>query len=146
MSMLTITPAKRNVLCGCALREKATHMNIEVRNDIAFVHGNGVIIADVQSAIDLMATVRYQTGCDHIAIAKSAVTEDFFVLSTGMAGDVLQKFINYRVKLAIIGDYSQYTSKPLLGFMDESNRGSHIFFVASEDEAVSKLTGGNLQR
>ena len=128
----------------CAKR--VTNMNIEVKNNIAFVHGNEVIITNVQSAVELMATVRYQTGCEHIAIAKSAVTEDFFVLSTGMAGDVLQKFINYRVKLAIIGDYSQYSSKSLRDFIYESNHGSHIFFVASEEEAVSKLTGENLLR
>jgi hypothetical protein len=41
---------------------------------------------DSPPAFDLMATVKYETGCDRIAIQKSAVVEDFFVLSTGLAG------------------------------------------------------------
>ena len=86
-----------------------------------------------------MATVRYETGCDRIAIHKSSVAEDFFVLPTGMAGEILQKFVNYHTKLAIIGAYSHYTSKALQDFIYESNEGSHIFFVANEQIAIDKL-------
>jgi hypothetical protein len=99
------------------------------------------IIADTQTALDLMATVRYETDCDRIAISKSCVAEDFFVLSTRIAGEVLQKFVNYHCKLAIFGDFSHYTSKPLRDFIYESNNGSHIFFTATEDEAIAKLAG-----
>jgi len=116
-------------------------MNIEIKNGIAFIHSNEIIITDAQSALDLIATVRYEVDCDYIAIPKSAVNEDFFMLSTGVAGEILQKFVNYQVKLAIIGDYSKYTSKPLRDFIYESNNGSHIFFVATEDEAVERLSG-----
>ncbi len=118
-------------------------MNIETKNGVAIIkHGTSeeLLITDTQSALDLMATVKYETGCDKIAISKSAVAEDFFVLSTGIAGEILQKFVNYRVKLAIIGDFSRYTSKPLRDFIYESNKGSHIFFVASMEEAVTKLS------
>ena len=116
-------------------------MNIETKNGIAIIHTDDVVITDVQSALDLMATVRYETDCDRIAIPKSAVKEDFFVLSTSIAGEILQKFVTYQVKLAIIGDYTKYTSKPLRDFIYESNNGTHIFFVATEDEAIKKLSG-----
>jgi hypothetical protein len=118
-------------------------MQFEAKNGVAFIkneESDGLIITDAQSALDLMATVKYETGCDCIAISKSAITEDFFVLSTGIAGEILQKFVNYRVKLAIIGDFSRYTSKPLKDFIYESNNGSHIFFVGSEEEAIAKLS------
>ena len=118
------------------MRIKRIKQNGEV---IAVIEAADVIITDVQSALDLMATVRYEVGCDCIAIPKSAVVEDFFVLSTGIAGDILQKFVNYQCKLAIFGDYSYYTSEPLRDFMYESNEGSHIFFAATEDEAITKL-------
>jgi len=118
-------------------------MEIEVKNSVAVIQSDEVIVTDTQSALDLMATVRYEVGCDNIAISKTAVSEDFFVLSNGIAGEILQKFVNYRVKLAIIGDYSFYTSKPLKDFIYESNKGSHIFFVATENEAIAKLTGYN---
>jgi hypothetical protein len=116
-------------------------MIIENKSGIAVIKSNAVVIKDVQSALDLMVDVRYQTDCDRIAIPKPAVIEDFFILSTGIAGEILQKFTTYQVKLAIFGDFSIYTSKPLRDFIYESNNGNHIFFVATEDEAVEKLAG-----
>ena len=116
-------------------------MTIDVKNGIAIIRSDEVLITDAQSALDLLATVRYEVDCDSIALPKSAVEENFFILSTGLAGEILQKFVNFRVKLAIIGDYSKYTSKPLRDFICESNNGSHVFFVTTEDDAVTKLTG-----
>ncbi len=106
-------------------------MTIQAENGVATIQSEEPVITDTQSALDLMATVKYETGCDCIAVPKSVVTEDFFVLSTGIAGEILQKFVNYRVKLAIIGDFSRYTSKPLRDFIYESNNGSHVFFVGT---------------
>ena len=106
---------------------------------IAVVTSETVLIEDASSALDLLANVRYETDCDRMAIEKSAVSEAFFKLSTGLAGEVLQKFINYRMKLAIVGDFSGYTSKPLKDFIYESNSGRDIFFVATQEEALKKL-------
>ena len=106
---------------------------------IAVVTGAEKLLVDVQSTLDLMATVQYETDSNRIAVYKESVAEDFFILSTRLAGDILQKIVNYHWKLAIIGDYSKYTSKPLKDFIYESNNGSDIFFVASEDEAVERL-------
>ena len=106
---------------------------------IAVVESDEALITDVQSALDLMATVRYETGADRIALSKAALDERFFVLRSGFAGDVLQKFVNYQMKLAIIGDFSGYTSKPLRDFIYESNQGNHVFFVSTGSEAIEKL-------
>lgn len=106
---------------------------------VAIITSAEPVLASVQSALDLMATVQYETGCERIAVEKSAVAEDFFILSTRLAGDVLQKFVNYHVKIAIFGDFSRYTSKPLRDFIYESNLGSSVFFVSSEAEAVERL-------
>lgn len=48
-----------------------------------------------------------------MVVAKELIVEDFFVLSRGLAGEILQKFINYGGRIAIYGDFSVYTSKPL---------------------------------
>ena len=108
-------------------------------NEIAIVNSDTVCISDVQSALDFMMSVNYETGCHSIIINKEAIVEDFFVLSTRIAGEILQKFINYQFKLAIIGDFSRYTSKPLKDFIYESNHGRDIFFVSSEEEAIKSL-------
>ena len=109
--------------------------------DIAVVSGDERVITDVQSALDLMMRVKYETGAARIAIDKSLICEDFFILSSGLAGEVLQKFINYHVKAAIYGDYARYTSKPLRDFIYESNNGHDFFFVATRQEAIEKLAG-----
>ena len=115
-------------------------MNTKIVNDIAIINSGEIIIKDVQSAIDFIMSVKYETNCSKIEINKKAITEDFFILSTGIAGEILQKFINYQIRFAIIGDYSKYTSKPLKDFIYESNNGKDIFFVANEDEAIKMLS------
>ncbi len=114
-------------------------METKVINEIAVVRSKEIIIKDVQSAIDFVMSIKYETNCNKIALNKEAIIEDFFVLSKGLAGEILQKFINYQVKFAIYGDYSKYTSKPLKDFIYESNNGKDIFFVENEEEAMNKL-------
>lgn len=107
---------------------------------IAQVEGEEPLVSDVQSALDLMATVRYETDADRMILPKAALAERVFVLSSGLAGDILQKFVNYQFKVAMVGDFSGYTSKPLRDFIFESNNGKHVFFVSSVEEALEKLT------
>ncbi len=108
--------------------------------NIAIIFGEDKIITDAQSALDLAMTVKYETGAERIVIPKEVICENFFILSTGLAGEILQKFMNYHIKAAIYGDYSKYTSKPLKDFIYESNHGNDFFFVASQEEAIQKLT------
>ncbi|OPX45130.1 hypothetical protein CLHUN_10170 [Ruminiclostridium hungatei] len=113
---------------------------LTVKNDlIVNINSADILITDAQSALDLMMNVKYETGCSRLVLDKSAISEEFFRLSSGMAGEVLQKFINYHMKLAVIGDFSRYTSKPLHDFIYESNRGRDIFFVDNMERAVEKL-------
>lgn len=41
--------------------------------------------------------------------------------------------------MAVYGDYSRYTSKPLKDFIFESNHSSDFFFVEVKEEAIEKL-------
>ena len=66
---------------------------------IAVVSSDDLLITNVQSALDLIMTVKYETDCTNIAINKEAITDDFFILSTCLAGEILQKFINYGVRI-----------------------------------------------
>lgn len=108
--------------------------------EIAIINSNEILITDVQSALDFMATVRYEVGCDRMILNKSALIEDFFHLKTRLAGDILQKFINYKVKIAIVGDFSMYESKNMKDFIYESNKGKDIFFLPNEIQAIEKLS------
>lgn len=106
----------------------------------AVVIADAPVITDAQSALDLLMTARYDVGTKNIVIDKKLVTEDFFILSTGLAGEILQKYINYGGRIAIFGDYAHYTSKPLRDLIYESNKGKDVFFVSSEEEAINMLT------
>lgn len=107
---------------------------------VAVAHSQDVLISDAQSALDLIMSIHYESECDCVVINKEAIAEDFFVLSTGVAGEILQKFVNYRLRLAIVGDFSHYTSKPLNDFIYECNNGNHIFFLPTKAQAIEAIT------
>ena len=56
-----------------------------------------------------------------------------------MAGEILQKFSNYRMRLVIVGDFSALESKSLRDFIYESNKGKLVGFVSTAEEALHKL-------
>ena len=115
-------------------------MDIRLRGNVAVIDGGENLFADAGAALDLMMTIQYAHGVYRIAVPGDAVAPDFFRLGTGLAGEVLQKFVNYQMKLALIGRFSEYRSKPLQDFMRESNAGRDVFFVSTEDEAVERLS------
>lgn len=106
----------------------------------AVIHSEKPVITDAQSALDLLMTAKYEAGTKNVVIDKRLVAESFFILSTGLAGEVLQKYVNYGGRIAIYGDYSHYTSKPLRDFIYESNKGKDVFFAATQSEAIDRLT------
>lgn len=106
----------------------------------AVVNSNELVITDAQTALEVLMSAKYDVGTKNIVIDKKLIVEDFFILSKGLAGEILQKYVNYGGRIAIYGDYSHYTSKPLKDFIYESNKGKDVFFVATQDEAVDMLT------
>jgi hypothetical protein len=97
-----------------------------------------------------------------VILPASELNGAFFQLKTGVAGDLIQKFVNYRLRLAIIGDVAAYDeqSAALRAFISESNRGrtlpgllrfrfsnlgfSRIWIVATpEFRSCSRLSGQN---
>lgn len=101
------------------------------------IEDESILISDEQSALDILMSIAYETGERRFIINKNNIIEDFFDLSSKLAGAILQKLVNYRMKLAIVGDFSHDGSKALNAFIYESNRGNDIFFVESESKALS---------
>ena len=108
---------------------------------LAQVESDEIVIGSVQDALDLMANCGYQEA-DRIIIHERNITPDFFDLKTRVAGDILQKFSTYNVSLAIVGDFSKYSSKSLRDFIYESNKTGRINFVSTTAEAKEKLMRG----
>jgi len=98
-----------------------------------------MIIQSAQDGLDLLGNLYYE-GFDKIVILEKNIASGFFDLKNGMAGEILQKFSNYRVRLAIVGDFSMYSSRSLNDFIFESNKIGHVNFVGSLPGAISRLS------
>jgi hypothetical protein len=99
----------------------------------------GPPIASEQDALDVIAAALGRA--DVAAIPVGRFDERFFALRSRFAGEVMQKFVNYRVRLAIVGDISAHVaaSTALRDLVSESNRGGHVWFVADLDALDARL-------
>lgn len=112
----------------------------EINNiKVAEVISDGIVIQSPQDGLDLIGNISYQ-GFDKVILHEENITADFFDLKTRIAGEILQKFSNYRIGLAIVGDFSKYESKSMKDFIFESNKTRHVNFVGTVDEALDNLS------
>jgi hypothetical protein len=102
-------------------------------NNIVEIIDNSVLIKEVDDALSLFCMIE---DCSSIILKKENIIDDFFNLATGIAGEILQKFSNYRMRMAIIGDFEEVQSKALKDFIYESNKTKRIVFVKTLDEAL----------
>jgi hypothetical protein len=100
-------------------------------------------LGSVRDILDLIFSASYLEACVGVVLFKESLPAQFFDLKTGFAGEVTQKFSNYRFKLAIVGDFSQYSSS-LRDFIYESNKGNLVFFKSDTDSALSSLSAANI--
>ncbi|KPE52460.1 DUF4180 domain-containing protein [Chryseobacterium indologenes] len=106
---------------------------------IAEIIADEMIISSAEDGLDLLGDLYYQ-GFDKVIIYEKNIAPDFFDLKTGIAGEILQKFSNYRMGLAIVGDFSPYESKSIRDFIFESNKTKHINFAETLEDALKKLS------
>jgi hypothetical protein len=100
----------------------------------------GPALTTVQDAVDVIAEAM-AASATIVILPICRVDPALFHLRTGLAGEILQKFINYRLKVVILGNYAQLGSNraPLSDFIRESNRGNSIWFVADRNELERRL-------
>ena len=101
---------------------------------------DGPPIASTQDALDVIGSAF--SRADVVAIPAGRFDRSFFALRSGLAGEIMQKFVNYRVRLAIVGDISANVaaSTALRDLVTESNRGRHVWFVTDLDELDTHLS------
>ena len=102
---------------------------------IAEIISDNIVLQTVEDAVDLIGNMSYQ-GFDKLIIHEENMISDFFVLKNKIAGNILQKFSQYSMPLAIIGDFEKYESKSLNDFIFESNKGSQINFVTTIEDGL----------
>jgi hypothetical protein len=114
-------------------------------------HGVPVLVCDRDgrklsggdTALDLIGDAM---GChaEVVAVPVERVADEFFDLRSGAAGDVVQKFVNYRIRLVIVGDIASRVAAAdaLRDFVREANRGTQTWFVADRAELEERLARG----
>lgn len=98
-----------------------------------------ILISNPEDGLQLMGDLYYQ-GFDKIILHEKNISPDFFDLKTGIAGEILQKFSNYRVPLVIVGDFSKYGGKSIRDFIFESNNGRQVNFLPDLGTTIEKLS------
>jgi hypothetical protein len=99
----------------------------------------GPPVATVQDALDLIGEAMF--SAEIVAIPANRLDDQFFSLSTGFAGEIMQKFVNYRLRLAVVGDISRHleTSAALRALVHESNTADHVWFVPDVEALDARL-------
>lgn len=102
---------------------------------IAEYNEKGVVLKTTQEFLQMIM----DSCAEAIIVHAKNIDESFFELRSGLAGDMLQKVVNYRLRLAIVGDFSVFESKSLKAFIVESNRSNTIVFVSTVEEALERF-------
>jgi hypothetical protein len=100
----------------------------------------GAPLKSDRDAVDILGAA-FSHGRGVVVLPVERLGDDFFHLKTRIAGEILQKFIGYGYRVAIVGDIAHYVaeSDALRDFVYESNRGRHVWFVQSLDELEARL-------
>jgi hypothetical protein len=117
------------------------------------IHGTPVFMCDVDGpklrgeadALDLIVQAGHLgAGASWLVLPESRLEDDFFELSTRIAGAIVQKFVTYEMGFAVIGDISRHTdeSVSLAAFVRECNRGRHTWFVADREQLDQQFAKG----
>ncbi|SBT41444.1 DUF4180 domain-containing protein [Micromonospora auratinigra] len=101
---------------------------------------DGPPIATERDALDLIGAAF--AGATVVAVPAQRLAPAFFALGTRFAGEVMQKFVNYRLRLVVVGDISAHlaASAALRALVAESNRHDHIWFVPDLAALDARLT------
>ncbi len=104
------------------------------------IDSSGLPIGDYRDALDLIGEAAANRA-DIVAVPSERLAPAFFDLKTRVAGEMIQKFNTYGVRLAIVGNVSNAveSSTAFRDLVRESNRGTLIWFVDNVDGLRRRL-------
>ena len=108
---------------------------------VLLVDAEGAPLRTDQDAVDLIGSAGWYGPVSWVVVPVRRFDAGFFQLSTRIAGEIVQKFVNYRLGLAILGDVSEYVaaSTALRDYVTETNRGRHVWFVPDLADFTTRL-------
>lgn len=110
--------------------------------------GSGIIrlplagppLAAAQDALDAIGEA-WGADASTVVVPVERLDERFFDLRSGVLGEVTQKFVNYRLRLVVLGDVTAHiaASNAFRDYVRETNAGDQVWFVADEAELAERL-------
>lgn len=118
----------------------ASRLRYEERGNakVASLVGDEPALQSEQDAVDLVGNVSF-AGATGLLLEAGQLAPEFFDLKSGFAGAVLQKFINYRVKLAVLLPHEAEFEGAFGAFVSESHEGSNVAFLSDRGQALAWL-------
>ena len=106
-------------------------------NDISrlLASENGLKLFSVDDAMDVISS-----GLSGCILETSDLSPEFFHLSNGLAGEVFQKFVNYRFRVAFILPNDHGLGDRVTELAREHARHACVRFVTSQQEAFEWLS------
>ena len=93
----------------------------------------------IRSFSDISDAIGACIGAKGLILTESDLAPEFFDLHSGLAGELFQKFINYKVRVAIVLPDPQAYGERFGELAYEHRSHGMIRFVGSRDEAKSWL-------
>ena len=109
-------------------------MNEERR--IVIASGSGISIGSFTDISDALGACIGRPG---LILTENDLAPEFYDLRSGLAGELFQKFMNYRLRIAIVLPDPQAYGERFNELAYEHRSHSMIRFVSSQDEAITWL-------
>ena len=108
---------------------------------IGIVKSRKVLIQNEHDFVDFLTQAMQEADANNIILEKTALSDDFFDPNTGLADVINKRLINYRARLAIVGDFKQYEDEEFLKLIQQNNEAGDLSFLRSVNEAVTFFAG-----
>lgn len=118
-------------------------MNIFIHDikgtQVAEVQSEGIIIRSARDAADITRELLAQ-GIDRVILHERNLSPEFWQLSNGLAGVILQEFASKAVVVAFVGKLDQNKSESLTALIQESDLGNQAFLLDTVELAKTRLS------
>ncbi|MFD8495134.1 DUF4180 domain-containing protein [Amycolatopsis sp. NPDC059657] len=107
------------------------------------VAAEGPLLGSYRDAVDLVGEA-LSADTNVVVIPVSRLGAGFFRLETRIAGEFLQKLLDYRLRVVIVGDIAEHLadSDSLRAFVYESNKGRQVRFTSSFETLEQEWLAG----
>lgn len=98
---------------------------------------------NVRSLADISDAIAYALEQGSLLLSESNLSPEFFNLRSGMAGEMMQKFVNYRIPLAIVVVAPEVHGERFCELVREHQNHPSVRFFLSEAEARQWLSAAS---